>query len=859
MHNAPIPPLKSHKATKIRINVIGPASHALARLMEPASTVSDVVRSSVHSGLQRVEPAVYFPPYQSGPLEHDASLSSIGVRDGSTLHIRWRMRGGAPIRSHHDNTPGVESSASSMPASSLQFNKRTGHFTGENAKDFEPLPSGLFKCRLCLLIDPMESRRVVRHERSKGHQYTKLRQSASGPAGPSTSHQTVPEAADPHIHDLHNAVHGTLDRLLSDIRSRPYDTHNPQDDSWVDNTTGMAESVDWESVEFDIGLQPSLDTQIMRDMAEKSRNYLLDPEGINDNSDSAAEERSNPESDDNSETVESHISGDFFQDPSQSSTRTKRQTSTNPQDPFFLWPDRETAILDILRHIPRSSFSRKQNEIIHWSLLALGVTNIPSDRVMDDIDRALQQLCGIESLRYDGALGHVYYTNDLAGIIAQEWANPTVRRHLHIYPEDSGNHLSEAWQAARWRDELHSDLTTPMVRIHRQDFYINEICFTRHGAFVPHRWLINNNELYGRAWRVVATAEGWIVDVSQAYNVMSTDLLLSRPQFVNNYMYYQVPHPDRIIGQQDLMGELTQWPFPLENCWRLRSSGHRVMAFPMWLYCDDTSGNQSKKWNKHNSFLFTAAGLPRRLVHQEGNVLFLSTSNIVPPLEMLDGIVNQLEVCQRDGIWAWDCEANEKILIIPSILAMLGDNPMQSEFACHIGLRGRQFCRICHVEGDVEGAEDNGGDLEEPGVDPEAVANQDSDVSNASVGSQVTSKKGKRSNKKSETMVQMIQCVTNFMSIGTQRKKAETQKALRSQFIEGSWVGGMAASKRLKTAGGVKDTYQDHFLKKLFAISSKRGQSKDAKEKAMAELRRSFPSNITSPIWRILTLIRILL
>jgi hypothetical protein len=33
------------------------------------------------------------------------------------------------------------------------------------------------------------------------------------------------------------------------------------------------------------------------------------------------------------------------------------------------------------------------------------------------------------------------------------------------------------------------------------------------------------------------------------------------------------------------------------------------------------------------------------------------------------------------------------------VLALLGDNPMQSEFACHIGLRGKLFCRSCWVKG----------------------------------------------------------------------------------------------------------------------------------------------------------------
>lgn len=33
------------------------------------------------------------------------------------------------------------------------------------------------------------------------------------------------------------------------------------------------------------------------------------------------------------------------------------------------------------------------------------------------------------------------------------------------------------------------------------------------------------------------------------------------------------------------------------------------------------------------------------------------------------------------------------------VLALLGDNPMQSEFACHAGLRAKFFCRICMVKG----------------------------------------------------------------------------------------------------------------------------------------------------------------
>lgn len=81
----------------------------------------------------------------------------------------------------------------------------------------------------------------------------------------------------------------------------------------------------------------------------------------------------------------------------------------------------------------------------------------------------------------------------------------------------------------------------------------------------------------------------------------------------------------------------------LGNRWRALAKGHRAVVFPMWMYCDDTSGNLSKKWNEHNSFLFTPAGLPRTESQKEFNIHFLSTSNLAPPLEMLDGILEQLE------------------------------------------------------------------------------------------------------------------------------------------------------------------------------------------------------------------------
>src|ERR1700683_1706744 len=47
----------------------------------------------------------------------------------------------------------------------------------------------------------------------------------------------------------------------------------------------------------------------------------------------------------------------------------------------------------------------------------------------------------------------------------------------------------------------------------------------------------------------------------------------------------------------------------------------------------------------------------------------------------------------------WDIVMKEMVLVIPIVLAMLGDNPMQSELACHVRLAGKFFCRCCWAKG----------------------------------------------------------------------------------------------------------------------------------------------------------------
>ncbi|KAJ6583345.1 hypothetical protein B0H10DRAFT_1962173 [Mycena sp. CBHHK59/15] len=77
------------------------------------------------------------------------------------------------------------------------------------------------------------------------------------------------------------------------------------------------------------------------------------------------------------------------------------------QNGFLGQIKRQTCVLDILRHVPWCALSKKQNAAIHWAMLALGLQDLPSDRVMDDIDKYFQKMCGVQSIQYSGKLGHV--------------------------------------------------------------------------------------------------------------------------------------------------------------------------------------------------------------------------------------------------------------------------------------------------------------------------------------------------------------------------------------------------------------------------------------------------------------------
>jgi hypothetical protein len=222
-------------------------------------------------------------------------------------------------------------------------------------------------------------------------------------------------------------------------------------------------------------------------------------------------------------------------------------------------------------HLPRSVFSQRQLDLFLWLLKVNDVDDVPSVKAMQTLNDMLQKMCGIDTIKYKGALGHIYYVNSLAQIIAQvctfpwheyhnlknkqEMANPKVRPHLQFYPEDNKKKVTEARHANRWLNEMVGEEISPMARLGQQDYYTYEPAMLRNGeCVIPVRWFKVGEILFAKCWKMVALAtdigQSWRVIQVDDYTVPCTEFLKTFPELIDDAnSLYDLPSPTEIFGR----------------------------------------------------------------------------------------------------------------------------------------------------------------------------------------------------------------------------------------------------------------------------------------------------------------------
>ncbi|KAG8757406.1 hypothetical protein FRC12_010319 [Ceratobasidium sp. 428] len=454
------------------------------------------------------------------------------------------------------------------------------------------------------------------------------------------------------------------------------------------------------------------------------------------------------------------------------------------------WPfsGREEALFCLMTAFPRAVFSGKELDVVRWFAAKCNVPGMPPQSTIRSRFEHIIKLLELEPQLTRSELGNYFAATSLSSIIKNEMANPVVREKLSFYPQDSGASMSNATNGQRWTEEVDATLAAPMVRRSlpyggHQDYFVHEPFLASvtdaatgaipqaASAFLPVRFFEREGNLFARCHPLLAEGSAYVVDGDSHVELPISSFLLPLPEFKSEHMRYGLPAPEQILGVRMALHphRLHSWPEPIENPWRKKSGGRLVRSVPVWLYCDDTSGNMSKKWNKHNSFLFTLTGLPRSHAQLPYNVHFLATSNIASPLEMLHEIAAELDNARAHGVVAYDCVEGEEVVFVPWAYALQGDNPMQSELSSHIGMNGKFCCRACHAQ------------------KPDG--------------------KKKKGNSEAETVRQ----VADFMQIQQPRSATETLSKLQAQeaiALQGTFS---VLDDEARDAG-VKDKYFNHFL-----------------------------------------------
>ncbi|KAG8703410.1 hypothetical protein FRC09_004178, partial [Ceratobasidium sp. 395] len=359
-----------------------------------------------------------------------------------------------------------------------------------------------------------------------------------------------------------------------------------------------------------------------------------------------------------------------------------------PESSEEWWPfsNREEALFCLMMAFPRAVFSGKELDVVQWFAKKCNVSGMPANSTVESRFKHIIKLLGLESQLVQSELGNYFAVNSLTLILKNEMSNPLTRKELVFFPQDGGKSMDHAANGKRWMEEVDASLAAPMVRkrlpFGHQDYFVHEPLLASVAqsegsstlvpqTFMPTRFFQRDGDLFARSHPLVPVDNvGYVIDSDVHVELSLSSFLLPYPELLSKHIKYDLPSPENILGVRSAshLDQLLPWAEPVENPWRSKAEG-KITQLPY-------------------------------------NIHFFATSNTASPLEMLHKLTEELSEARTNGIATYDCEEGEEVLTVPWVYAMQGDNPMQSELSAHIGLKGKFFCRVCHVRGKDKDRED---------------------------------------------------------------------------------------------------------------------------------------------------------
>ncbi|KAJ7912843.1 hypothetical protein B0H13DRAFT_1874427 [Mycena leptocephala] len=338
---------------------------------------------------------------------------------------------------------------------------------------------------------------------------------------------------------------------------------------------------------------------------------------------------------------------------------------------WFPYPSKMMFLLDTLDNLPRLRISNSLMRVFLWILKEARCRDYP----------------------VYVTVGDVFFMNDPRSIIAQDWANPTTRKLIHVYPEiPEDGIIREIWHAQKWRKNMNLDILSPMFDAGSSHYYVNEVARLKDGRFViPIRWVMFRGKVFADAFTVT-------VNENEASIVDSETTLISANDLCKNYL--DLEHQSEVPKWSKSTVKAGH-PARMPNPKREIAGGYPLYTSFVDYFGDDVSGNRTKSWNKNWNAYMTHRNLPRKLLQQEFHTHFISTSPNASISEQFREFKGAVESTHTEPVRVRDESGNTTRFCI-HINSGPSDNPMQSEVAGHIGGKGNHPCRKCEVGGTQE-------------------------------------------------------------------------------------------------------------------------------------------------------------
>ncbi|KAK4703576.1 hypothetical protein P7C70_g2640, partial [Phenoliferia sp. Uapishka_3] len=350
----------------------------------------------------------------------------------------------------------------------------------------------------------------------------------------------------------------------------------------------------------------------------------------------------------------------------------------------------------LITNIPRFSFSRPTIKLIlRWAEL-MGAKEVPKYDALRNVKKKLRLATSTPApTRHEGCNGHIFYTLPISSGVARDFANPSTRAEMQLYPR-RGEGLYEIYDGAHISKNLDASVTTPMCLSPsgKTAFAFEPLQLHDSSLVWPTHWFEEHGQLRGQGFKIRHTNSRLEIDRDSVHCFAVTDIAATAPELSVRPGFQNITIIDSGLPNSPI--------HPFLSTDRSLSHSEPFYSTPYMIFLDDAKGDISNKWNKHWMIYGTNASIPRKLQELEANTRFLATSNIADALEMCEAYVKELNAILEKPLRVWDCKTRSFVFIRIYLVVIIGDNPMMAELASCMQHSANFNCRICKFGGDTK-------------------------------------------------------------------------------------------------------------------------------------------------------------